>query len=836
MLPHGRQVLAFIAFSVASASFAASPLPPDLQSLHVKAENGNAVAQYNLGLAYATGRGIPVDREQAFVWLSLAAERGATGKALGTLIAKMSPGELEAANRLLDQTSAIVASNAPAALEPEAPSPTPVPTEAPASTAPARPEASAQPMPVTAAQDPEVAQLRAKLKDLQEISAHQSALNQQLSTQLDERAQALLGALSQLSAAKQLLEGQDSKKEAELSAARKQLEAANVSIDDLKNQQKTSEESKEDLNVKISSLQQDLARSKTDSDAMWSKLNQDESALRSAGNTKANAEALVAELAKAKSDLESTRAELAKTQKNADDLFAKLAADEAALKKTGIASSREPELTSDLAAARKALDASNAAAAAAKTQDAALGGPSLEKEVNDRTAKIEELTAALAARSKTPSDSANPGTIQALQTQLASTQKALDAAIADAANAKKQDAAWAASLEKEVNDRTAKIEELTAALATRSKTPSDSGNSPAFQALQAQLASTQKALDGANSDAANLKKQDAAWAASLEKELAASNAKADDLSRKLASDEASLRASGDSGAKAQSLASELAKAREDLASTQSRSSTRRRGTSPRQRPASCRGWPQSKAISPSASPNPPPFPQRSPRLRSQSAPQATRARGPRRFPDELESSPRRALDVARTALDSSKKEAGSKSLTIQQLRDERESTRSQLAAVLANASAAKDQAAAKISSLQDDVAKRASEIATLSARLAADDAALKSAGDAGARAQAQASEIASARQAADAAKEQLAQAQKAVTASRAEVASKQAEIDALVSNNAAMHGQFVNDQTALSKKADADRAAAASRISALEGRTRQAVLRGRIALVEAGVR
>src|ERR1019366_715365 len=55
--------------------------PEEIASLRLKTERGNALAQYNLGLAYAQGRLVPIDLSEAFVWLSLASESGATGKA-----------------------------------------------------------------------------------------------------------------------------------------------------------------------------------------------------------------------------------------------------------------------------------------------------------------------------------------------------------------------------------------------------------------------------------------------------------------------------------------------------------------------------------------------------------------------------------------------------------------------------------------------------------------------------------------------------------------------------------------------------------------------------------
>ncbi len=47
-----------------------------LKESRVLAEQGNAPAQYNLGLMYANSRGVPRDDVQAHMWLSLAVARG----------------------------------------------------------------------------------------------------------------------------------------------------------------------------------------------------------------------------------------------------------------------------------------------------------------------------------------------------------------------------------------------------------------------------------------------------------------------------------------------------------------------------------------------------------------------------------------------------------------------------------------------------------------------------------------------------------------------------------------------------------------------------------------
>ena len=76
---------------------------PDIGPLRAKAEEGNSVAQYYLGLVYAEGRAVPKDLVEAYVWLSLAAENGSNGIPLGMLMAEMSPDQLAAARFRLDE-------------------------------------------------------------------------------------------------------------------------------------------------------------------------------------------------------------------------------------------------------------------------------------------------------------------------------------------------------------------------------------------------------------------------------------------------------------------------------------------------------------------------------------------------------------------------------------------------------------------------------------------------------------------------------------------------------------------------------------------------------------
>jgi nucleoid-associated protein YgaU/TPR repeat protein len=83
------------------ASSALALTPAELDSLRTKADRGNAIAQYNLGLAYSDRRESIYDPAQAYAWLSIAAENGTNGNALATLTSLLTPEQLAEGKRLL---------------------------------------------------------------------------------------------------------------------------------------------------------------------------------------------------------------------------------------------------------------------------------------------------------------------------------------------------------------------------------------------------------------------------------------------------------------------------------------------------------------------------------------------------------------------------------------------------------------------------------------------------------------------------------------------------------------------------------------------------------------
>lgn len=91
--------------SLIGSALLASPLlaitPAEFDSLRAKADRGNSIAQYNLGLAHADRREAIYDPAQAYAWLTLAAANGTNGKALSNLTSLLTPEQLAEGKRRL---------------------------------------------------------------------------------------------------------------------------------------------------------------------------------------------------------------------------------------------------------------------------------------------------------------------------------------------------------------------------------------------------------------------------------------------------------------------------------------------------------------------------------------------------------------------------------------------------------------------------------------------------------------------------------------------------------------------------------------------------------------
>jgi nucleoid-associated protein YgaU len=210
-LPTLRLALAF-SLGLAGTVFAADSA--EIAALRAKAEKGNSIAQYNLGLAYADAQQPTADRIEAYVWLNLAAENGSTGKALNTLVDQMTPNQLaEGARRLQERRAQLTGAREPlaaAAADPLAKLTAErdqlVASLNAATTELAALRASqAQPSIAPAGTDKLRADLAFALSDLDEARAAARTLaakNQQLEDVASERGRALAAAQSELANAK----------------------------------------------------------------------------------------------------------------------------------------------------------------------------------------------------------------------------------------------------------------------------------------------------------------------------------------------------------------------------------------------------------------------------------------------------------------------------------------------------------------------------------------------------------------------------------------------------------------------------------------------------------
>jgi nucleoid-associated protein YgaU len=89
-----------VLWSMASLSLGATS-SQELAALRQKAESGNAIAQHQLGVLHANPQEPAFDLAEAYVWLNLAAEKGARPRELATLTERMSPAQITEGQRRL---------------------------------------------------------------------------------------------------------------------------------------------------------------------------------------------------------------------------------------------------------------------------------------------------------------------------------------------------------------------------------------------------------------------------------------------------------------------------------------------------------------------------------------------------------------------------------------------------------------------------------------------------------------------------------------------------------------------------------------------------------------
>lgn len=112
-------VLLWLNFAVTASLVAAES--PEIAVLRDKALHGNAIAEYNLGISLAHGVGTAVNLPEAYAWLALAAENGTAGKALENLLAVLTPDQLAAGQRRLEEIRGQISQSRPLNFTPAAP-------------------------------------------------------------------------------------------------------------------------------------------------------------------------------------------------------------------------------------------------------------------------------------------------------------------------------------------------------------------------------------------------------------------------------------------------------------------------------------------------------------------------------------------------------------------------------------------------------------------------------------------------------------------------------------------------------------------------------------------
>ncbi len=348
--------LALSALTIALAlPTSAQPAAPELVTLRSKAEAGNVIAQYNLGLAYAEGRGVSADPIEAYVWLQLAANNGATGKALDSLLARLNPAELATGRERLAARQAA--------------------------------------MPSAAATIPnDVLALQARLREVETAATELAAKNQQLEDVASERGRALAAAKTEASELRTRLEADrlkpESVEQAKADAARvTQLSAEREVLNGRLAAAELAARSASEANMRVNNLNHQL-------DAAQAELKEVKASLGTAKAAADSAQAAAGDQAKLASQISTLETERAKLREQlaaaesassaASSAGANLAAANAQVQ---AAEKQATELRTQLAALQADREKAQAAATTATSEAAAL-----REQVNALTQKVSTLS------------------------------------------------------------------------------------------------------------------------------------------------------------------------------------------------------------------------------------------------------------------------------------------------------------------------------------------------------------------------------------------------------------------------------------------------------------
>ena len=304
-----------------------------LAEMKAKAESGDSIAQYNLGVAYADPADPLFNGAEAYAWLTLAGEQGANLEVLQRLLERLSPAQLAEGKRLLDtrraeltararEASPFVGATATAAATAAATIVTSIPTPATPSSDrfPARANDAAKEAALAklaelnqqlAARDQRIAALEAELADAKAKTA-----SREMQAQLAAKAQLLAAS----DAARATLSQQNAALSAEVDTLRAKIAAEQKWGAELVR----SEQARKELEAQRDLLQKQLAAG-TSTDAQASA-----DLVRRAEEAEANLATALRSYSVQSAELEQARAALATSEGERAALTARLADTESA--------------------------------------------------------------------------------------------------------------------------------------------------------------------------------------------------------------------------------------------------------------------------------------------------------------------------------------------------------------------------------------------------------------------------------------------------------------------------------------------------------------------------
>ena len=313
-----------------ATAFAISP--DDLSALRAKAETGDGIAQHNLGLVYANLQEPVSDLVEAYAWLNIAADNGATGRSLLMVTRQMTAAQIADGKRRLEQIRAAIASK-------KAVPPSEFTASAPVSPVADSP-VSASPISPVAVPSAEADAREAELKKISAELADAWKENDQLKTAVTKAEQDAAAAIAALKAERDKLSQslENSTREiAGMKAAAANFEGERNGL--LQKIAAAQEASDGELRLKVVALENDLTTAR----AAAKELDAAKQSLASLGDQQQKltaenqrlaslvkqAETATAEqTAAAEKDLAALRAELAAVQAQQADAATKLAAGE----------------------------------------------------------------------------------------------------------------------------------------------------------------------------------------------------------------------------------------------------------------------------------------------------------------------------------------------------------------------------------------------------------------------------------------------------------------------------------------------------------------------------